>query len=967
MLIFGCYSAANQIQVMKRIFTITLLCLLAFSGFSQSEANFWYFGDHAGVSFQTGDPVAQTDGALSTWEGCSSISTSEGILRFYTDGITVWNKNHQVMPHGTGLLGDPSSSQSGIIVPKPGSSQLYYVFSIDDVDDYGGINGLNYTLVDMTLDGFKGDVVTTEKNVHLTDPICEKVTAVGHSNGTDIWVITQKWKTNDFYAYKVTTSGVDPVPVISSAGIIIDGGDPPNVNIDVAKGYMKVSPDGTKLAKANAGLKSVEIFDFNNTTGVVSNGIIDNNVGGEPYGIEFSPNNNFLYVNTWKSNPGMYLYQYDLKAGDIIGSRTQITTGLNGALQLAPDNRIYASMGQNGQYLSRINQPNKAGSNCNFQYNAVYLEGRSSMWGLPPFVQSFFTFNAGYFNDPPCFGYPTQFYENSSQTPDSVLWDFGNPASGNENSSTELNPTHNFTGAGIYNVKLTVWIQGYEDVASKFINVTIPPVLNLGEDTFFCEGDTYTLDAGEGYTDYLWSTGETTQTIGVQTAGTYWCIIHDEAGCSDGDTIVLNAFPKPQVNLGDDLEFCEGELYELDAGSGFESYLWSTGDTTQTLVIQSTGNYWVEVYNEFGCPNRDTIYALFNEKPVASAGPNQTIDQGQTTFLEGSATGGSGEYTYEWQPANMLVQNDIPNPQTQPIIDPTIFTLVVTDSKGCVSASDQVLINLYGSTLSAFPYAEPSEFCYGESTQVSANATGGGGEYTYSWTSDPPGFTSDQESFSDTPLVDTRYYLDVSDQYGNTSSSYVDVKVIQTDPIDLVPEYIIPSGQDTITVCVRDSVMLDAGSPDDPETTTYFWTNANMLGRYYKATTNGNWIDIQTHEVVVNYGGETSCERHGIITIVFDYNQCAIGIPENHPDDQVVDIFPNPNNGNFTLILKENMNDIAVKVYDIQGNLVAQDYFQGRFKKGDRKSLKIKNLDKGIFIVYIGSEKYHAVRKMIVN
>jgi len=958
--------AANQIQIMKRIFTLTLFCLSIITGFAQDEANFWYFGDYAGISFQTGDPVALTDGALSTWEGCSSISTQNGSLRFYTDGITVWNRNHEVMPHGNGLLGDPSSSQSGIIVPKPGSNQLYYIFSIDDVDPSGGVNGLNYTLVDMNLDGFKGDVVTDEKNVHMTDPICEKVTAVGNSNGVDIWVITQKFGTNDFYAYTVTTNGVNMTPVISSAGIVI-GGPPPYPNIDVAKGYMKVSPDGSKLAKANAGLRSMEIFDFNNTTGEVSNGIIDQNVGGEPYGIEFSPDNHYLYVNTWKSNPGQHLYQYDLKADDVIGSRVQIATGLNGALQLAPDNRIYASMGQFGQYLSRINQPNKEGTECNFEYNAIYLDGRNSMWGLPPFVQSFFTFNAGFFNDPACYGFPTQFYQNCSQEPDSVQWDFDDSGSGDDNTSTELNPVHKFTNADLYRVKLKVWILGHEDNVSKFVLCTVPPEPDLGDDTFFCEGDTHFIDAGDGYAAYLWNTGDTSQTIGVQTAGTYWCTVYSEYGCSGTDTIVLNAFPKPEVNIGADQEFCKGELYELDAGDGFESYLWSTGDTTQTLVVQTTGDYWVEVYNEYGCPNRDTAHITFNEKPLADAGPNQTIDQGQTTYLEGSATGGSGTYYYEWQPADMLEQNDIPNPKTKPIIDPTIFTLIVTDEKGCVSLSDNVLINLFGSTLSAFPFAEPSEFCYGESTTVSANATGGGGEYTYSWTSDPPGLISDQASFVDAPMVNTRYNLELSDQFGNNISSFVDVIVVQTAPIDLVPDNLIPSGKDTITVCVRDSVILDAGSADDPETTTYFWTSDNMLGRYYKATTNGNWIDIQTHEVIVNYGGETSCERHGIITIIFDYNKCAIGIPETKSDNHIVDLYPNPNNGSFTLIMNEKLKDVTVKIYDIQGNLVADQWLTGAYQKGHKESMKINNLSKGIFIVHVGSDKYHIVKKMIIN
>jgi len=948
---------------MKKIYALFLICFSVLIVYGQDEANHWYFGEFAGLSFQSGNPVAQTDGVLDTWEGCSAISTSSGTLRFYTDGIRVYNRNHQIMPNGNGLLGDPSSSQSGIIVPHPGNNQQYYIFSIDNEDPSGGINGLNYSLVNMNLDNWLGDVVSTEKNVNLTAPLCEKVTAVGHSNGVDTWVITHKWGTNDFYVYKVTTDGVELTPVISSAGIVVGG---PGTSQHDPKGYMKVSPDGSTIAKANAGLRSVEIFDFDNTTGVVNNAIIDNSLGGEPYGVEFSPNNNFLYINTWKTKPSRVLYQYDLKDDDVIGSRVQIASGANGALQLAPDNRIYVAMAQTG-YLSRINQPNKAGSACNYQASAVYLDGRQSMWGLPPFVQSFFTFNASFFNDPPCYGYPTQFYENSSQSPDSLLWDFDDPASGSNNTSTEPNPTHEFTTTSNYIVKLTVWIEGFEDAASRFLVVTMPPEPDLGEDTFFCEGDTHILDAGDGYAEYLWSTGATTQTIGVQTADSYWCIVHSEEGCSGSDTIVLNAFPKPEVDLGPDMEFCEGTLHELNAGPGYESYLWSTGDTTQTLVVQTTNNYWVDVYNSYGCPKRDSVLLTFHEKPLADAGETQTIDQGETTTLDGSASGGSGNYTYSWEPSDLLVQSDVLDPQTLAIIEPTIFTLTVTDDYGCVSLSDDVLINLYGSTLAAFPFAEPDEFCLGESTTISANASGGGGDYTYSWTSTPSGFTSNLSNFNDFPLADTRYNLYLVDQFGNEFDSFIDVTVIQTDPIDLVPEYIPLYGQDTIVVCVRDSVILDSGTDEDPETTTYFWTRANLLNRYYKASTNGNWIDIQTHEVVVNYGGETNCERHGIITIIFDYNLCEIGIPETFVNDDIIDLYPNPNNGSFTLSMNEDITHLNVNIYDIRGNLIADHILTGNYPKGHKQSFQLELQEKGIYIVYLGSDTFYLVKKMIIK
>ncbi len=952
---------------MKKNIFILFGLLLSLSLTAQKQANYWFFGDHCGLNFNSGVPVAITDGALETMEGCSAISTESGALRFYTDGSTVWNKNNVVMPNGSGLMGNSSSTQSGIIVPWPGDDNMYFIFTIDDVDGGGGGNGMRFSVVDMTLQGFLGNV-TSEKNVLLTTPMCEKLTAVGHDNGIDTWVISQKWGTNDFYSYLVKTDGVDMTPVISSGGVVISGG------IDNAKGYLKVSPNGEKIAKANAGLRTVEIFNFNNVTGVVSWIVTDNNIGGEAYGIEFSPNSHLLYVNTWKAKPGKKLVQYDLEAGtpaEIIDSRIQIASGTDGALQIAPDNKMYVAT--NGSTsISVVNAPNKKGTACDFNAGKVSLAGQRSWWGLPPFIQSFFSFNAGFYNETPCYTDPTQFYENSSVTPDSVYWNFGNTSSGDDNISYEFDPVHLFTAPGLYFVKHVIWVDGLTDSLTNGVFVHEKPNIQLGNDTSFCEGDPLVLDAGDDYDTFLWSNGDTTRTTTVVLAGEYWCEVTEGAGCSNSDTISVIAFEKPTINLGNDVARCAGGFYTIDAGSGYVSYLWPNGSTLQTFSVESSGTYWCEVTNEFGCPNRDSIDVTFYPNPIADPGPVQTIDQGETTVLEGAASSGLSPYAYEWQPANMLVQNDIPDPTTLPIITPTWFTLIVTDSRDCVSEPEDVLINLTGSTLWALPTSDPDTICLGESTDITAYATGGGLEYTYEWTSsNPPGFSSSSANFTVTPTTSGTvvYNLHLTDQYGNEFDGSTTVEVKPLPVIDLIPEGIIPIGPDTIVVCVRDSVMLDAGQEGDPEETTYFWTQANYLGRYFKATTNGNWIDFQTHEVRVNYPGANGCESIGEITIVFDFNECQIGIDENIPDDQqAFQIFPNPNNGAFTILLNQEMHDLEIRVFDYVGKQVYTESFNGKFEKGYQQQFQLNLKQKGIYFIQLLSESTSlSVQKIVVR
>ena len=228
---------------MRKLFTSLFLIGILFNTFAQKEANIWYFGNQAGIDFNPVTPVPLINGVMSTMEGCASIANKNtGQLLFYTDGITVWNKNHLVMPNGNGLMGEPSSTQSAVIVPGPGSNDtLFYIFTVDDL---AGPNGLRYSVVNMNLNMGLGDIILSSKNTLLETPVTEKITAIRHANKQDIWVISHRWNSDQFMAYLVTPSGLNTIPVVSSVGNVHSG-----VQVN-AIGYLKGSPDGSRLALA---------------------------------------------------------------------------------------------------------------------------------------------------------------------------------------------------------------------------------------------------------------------------------------------------------------------------------------------------------------------------------------------------------------------------------------------------------------------------------------------------------------------------------------------------------------------------------------------------------------------------------------------------------------------------------------------------------------------------------------------
>ncbi len=289
------------------------------------------------------------------------------------------------MQNGTGLKGSFSSTQSCIIFAAPGSSTLYYLFTAPETLQP---DSLTYNIIDMTLNGGAGAV--TVKNVGLLKPATEKLAAVHHYNGIDKWVIGHQSGTADYYAWLVTAAGINPVPVISTAGIVYTG------NYADALGYLKVSPCGTMLAAGVISATTLELFDFDNNTGIISHpqllGSWPGQVNYGPYGVEFSQDNSKLYAFLYKPP---VIVQYDLLAGSdslIIASLDTVSTPVGvygGALQLAPDGKIYFAQ-QTTQSLGCINEPNLPGMSCNVTENVISFAPSPGRPGLPNFPSSYF-------------------------------------------------------------------------------------------------------------------------------------------------------------------------------------------------------------------------------------------------------------------------------------------------------------------------------------------------------------------------------------------------------------------------------------------------------------------------------------------------------------------------------------------------------------------------------------------------
>ncbi|MCF2447062.1 gliding motility-associated C-terminal domain-containing protein [Dyadobacter sp. CY345] len=356
-------------------FGILLIVVLLFSPtvFAQESkrANVWFFGYNAGIDFNKGRPVGIANNELTQREGCSSVADELGKLVLYTDGIRIWNKKHKLISGDVELGGNDTSTQSALIIPMPGNSNIYYVFTT--------YTKLICVTIDMRLNNGSGGVAS---RTVLLENSTEKLAAVRHCNQKDYWILSHEKGNRTFRSYLLTEKGITKSSIAGKIGTPLD--------FYKSVGNMKFSPQGDKLAMAVYGKGEYQLFNFDNSSGTLSNPIsVRHNDFLSAYGLEFSPNGNFIYVSE-TVNVGRPIFQLDVSVMDarkIIASKTEIgrpSESYYGAMQLAPDGKIYVA--RDGlKYLGVVNNPDLKGSKCSFVNDGFELPYGTSSMGLPNF------------------------------------------------------------------------------------------------------------------------------------------------------------------------------------------------------------------------------------------------------------------------------------------------------------------------------------------------------------------------------------------------------------------------------------------------------------------------------------------------------------------------------------------------------------------------------------------------------
>jgi uncharacterized protein (TIGR02145 family) len=715
-----------------------------------------------------------------------NISDSTGNLLFIASGFCVYNKNKVMMPHGCAIFIDSRGfSQRVLAVQQPGRDSLYYLFVAGDSP-----NVLRYSIINMNLDGGLGDIDPLNSNVPVPGGTTSwnSVTGIRHANNKDIWVVSTISYIDSikFASYLLTQSGLAP-PVLSKCygdGIF----NPPLPPYANSPQSIRISPDGRKLAAIFGG--KTEFCEFNAATGEITHLFYLSFHAG--FGnSEFSINSKYFFI----SRPGSgvpasgIILQYDATKTDLL-QFTQSEILIDSAshshpyLQMAPDWKIYGTEPMKDS-LSVISNPSNQGLSCNYQYNAVGLNGIGWEW-LPQFVQRY---KAYIHHNTLCQDNPIHFSGDIWPPADSIHWDFGDPASGPSNYSNLSNPSHLYSTPGSYTVELFVrHNDNRTDTTRQVINILANPQPALGLDKTICIGDSVTFDAGFcSGCSYLWKDLGTglpvgaSQTFKTGLAGSYTVVVTNSNGCIGSDTVQLTTTPIPSVTnnkLTDTI--CSGEstnipLTSVPTGANFH---WTASLTSGTVtgfsadsglminqvltdLLPTPGKVTYHITPKIGSCTGATVDFQVTVNPGVpvtisiSESQNNVCAGTMVTFTATPGNQGSNP-VYSWLVNG--VSGGFSSAPTMSYIPANndVVTCVLTSSNTTCTSNNPATSNSIPMTVnsnlavSVTISQNPSVVCQGQTATFTATPTHGGTTPAYQWylNSNPAGSNSDTYTFT---------------------------------------------------------------------------------------------------------------------------------------------------------------------------------------------------------------------------
>ena len=456
-----------------------------------------------------------------------------------------------------------------------------------------------------------------------------------------------------------------------------------------------------------------------------------------------------------------------------------------------------------------------------------------------------------------------------------------------------------------------------------------PPTATItpNGNTTICSGGFVQLTASTG-DSYLWSNGETTQTITATQAGQYTVTVTNNNGCSDVSdpvTVTVNPTPNSGVSVSGATTFCSGGSVTLTSQASSGSYLWSNGEITQSITVNQTGNYSVTVTDN-GCSATSGVTAVtVNQTPTATITP-----PGNTTFCQGGfvvlqAAGGG---TYQWNTGSQASSINVSQSGT--------YTVIVTENGCNAQAQQQVTVNPLP-TVTLAPFADLCE--NGAVVQLSGGSPSGG-YYTVNGNATP-----ELNPYTYGAGNHTIEYVYV-DNNGCVNTATQPVTINATPAVSM-------SGLNT-NYTLTDPFSTLTGTP-----TGGVFNGTGMVANYFDPSVAG----LGTHGIAYIYVDANGCIGSDAQCTTVDLN-VNIGGSNIGVDEGSIDVYPNPSNGNFAVAIEGIEGIIGLSVFDARGREVMATSVVGNGQK-TMQNIDLSNYANGVYTLSIRTAKGTATQKLV--
>ncbi|NOT38148.1 MAG: hypothetical protein HOP11_12310 [Saprospiraceae bacterium] len=582
----------------------TLVILLIYNtfSFSQIESKIWYFGHNLGINFNSMPPFPLFNSNIFQDESTCTITDEFGNLLFYADKSNVYNWKHKIMKNGSNLLGNNgSSSQSPLVVQKPGEPTKFYLFYAADENIPSELRKLRYSIVDLCGDNGLGEVISGVKNVLIPGSYSERLNAISINKGDSYWILATGFGNSEFYSFKLDRAGFNINPIISDCKIRY----PPQIGmIQPNNTGNKILYTGSLDATKDNG---IWIMDFDINTGKVSN-TQPINPSIHAYDALFSPDEKYIYYTAFWFPSGVYQYNIQTKATTtLIQNQSSYYVG---AMHLGPDGIIYICDTRKPS-LSCILKPNNDGNSCDFRENYFKCDPRgSNVLGLQNSV-----FNYGIiknirqdnFLGPDIFACNNINLELNSPN-DCTFWSDGSV-------SKKMSITKIGTYYAYYKLCDEIVVDTINIIEGSTMKVKLP------NDTSFCGLFQLNVLALDGFKNYEWSNGIIGKSNLISKYGEFWVCAIDSCNYRSCDTITILEKPGFTISTISDTVIKSGDFIKLNSllsnanNSSKIKFQWtpkfglSCTDCKDPIAMpKSTQKYRVRVFDlETGCFTEDCV------------------------------------------------------------------------------------------------------------------------------------------------------------------------------------------------------------------------------------------------------------------------------------------------------------------------------------------------------------------------